>query len=231
MLVDIFSTFDDNNFVFLSSFKIMWLLSFVTLVFYLCNKWVSGTCFEEITNIVKEVSFSQTARSLGSKMGGFGLVICSFFIVLININLCGLLPYVFSSSAHLSLSFSFGFPLWLSLVLSGMFYKPQEFVSHFLPMGAPAALSPFLVLVESVSICFRPLTISVRLVANISAGHIILGLVGSYISNGFFMLGPLSMVVLFSVEVGYFMFEIGVALIQAYIFCLLISLYSDEHPY
>lgn len=229
MLVDIFSTFDDHNFVFFSYYIFMWCLSLGSLVFYLCNKWVGTRCFEEIRNLISQVSFSQRKSSLGIKMGGFSLVICSFFFVLININLCGLFPYVFRRRAHLSLRLRFGFPLWLCLIISGFFYNPVIAVSHFLPTGAPALLNPFLVLVETVRVCFRPLTISVRLVANIGAGHIILGLVGSYISVGLFILGPVTLVILFFVEIGYFIFEIGVALIQAYIFCLLITLYSDEH--
>nr|ANJ59911.1 ATP synthase F0 subunit 6 [Nacella magellanica] len=231
MLVDIFSTFDDHNFVFLSYYMVMWVFSLISLSLLLSGKWVCFSSLDETIGLLKQVIFSQSSRSFGSKLGGFSLVLAAFFIVLINMNLAGLMPYVFSVTAHLSLSLSFGFPFWLCLIFSGFSYKPLVAASGLLPVGAPSFLNPFLVLVETVSVCFRPLTISVRLVANISSGHIILGLVGSYVSQGFFCYSFLVLGLVVFVEVGYFIFEFGVAVIQGYIFSLLITLYSDEHPY
>nr|YP_010393226.1 ATP synthase F0 subunit 6 [Cellana orientalis]UPX89388.1 ATP synthase F0 subunit 6 [Cellana orientalis] len=232
MLVDIFSTFDDNNFVFMSYYLVMWVFSLACVFLFFCsNKWVGYSSFNELINLFKQISFSQSTRSFGSKMGGFSLVLSSFFVMLINMNLAGLMPYVFSVTAHLSLSLSFGICFWLSLIISGFAYKPLVAASGLLPVGAPSFLNPFLVLVESVSICFRPLTISVRLVANISAGHIILGLIGMYMSQGIFCYSFLALGIIIFVEIGYFVFEFGVSVIQGYIFFLLITLYSDEHPH
>jgi len=76
----------------------------------------------------------------------------------------------------------------------------------------------------------RPITLSVRLVANMSAGHIVLRLIGIYRSSYLFI-NSLSFLVLLFIQVGYIIFEVGICLIQAYIFCLLLTLYADDHSY
>lgn len=96
-------------------------------------------------------------------------------------------------------------------------------------MGAPAVLNPFLVLVETVSLIVRPITLSVRLAANMGAGHIVLCLVGRYLRRGFFCYSFFPVFLLMGISVFYFLFEVGVCLIQAYIFFLLLNLYGDEH--
>ena len=77
----------------------------------------------------------------------------------------------------------------------------------------------------------RPITLSFRLAANISAGHIVLTLIRVYLVFSVFMLGRGVSVFLLFVEVGYTLFEFGICIIQAYIFCLLLSLYTEDHPY
>ena len=178
---------------------------------------------------MSEVFFSQVARSLGRGIDGFGLLVATLFVALIVLNLRGIIPYVFSSTRHLLVSLTYGLPLWLSLVLSGFIYSTRAAIAALLPAGAPAALNPFLVLVETVRIAVRPITLSVRLAANIRAGHIVLGLVGNFFSSVCFL--SYSVLILVAVQIGYRMFEFGICVIQRYIFCLLLTLYSDEHPH
>jgi F-type H+-transporting ATPase subunit a len=97
-----------------------------------------------------------------------------------------------------------------------------------LPGGAPGWLNPFLVLVESVRIFVRPITISVRLVANMRAGHVVLCLIGIYCVCYFFLSWYLFLIILV-VQISYIMFELGIGGIQSYIFRLLMSLYADDH--
>nr|YP_009231986.1 ATP synthase F0 subunit 6 [Tegula lividomaculata]AMA07347.1 ATP synthase F0 subunit 6 [Tegula lividomaculata] len=230
MLVDIFSSFDDHNFVFMSLYVLMWFSTLSVLAMFNMSFWVGPTRWSYLLNVPKSVIMSQLMRSFGMKLGGFVNIVSSLFLMLIFFNLMGLIPYVFSVTSHLAISFSLGFPLWLSLIISGAIYSPSSSAASLLPGGAPAALNPFLVLVETVSLCVRPITLSIRLVANMSAGHIVLGLIGTYLSSGVFVYSTLAVVTLISVQIFYFMFEIGVALIQAYIFSLLVTLYSDDHP-
>lgn len=104
-------------------------------------------------------------------------------------------------------------------------------MAALLPIGAPAPLNPFLVLIETVRIIARPITLSVRLMANIRAGHIVLTLIGNYLTTSLFFLPSVRALILLTIQVFYTVFEFGIGVIQAYIFCLLITLYSDEHPH
>nr|ADU77469.1 ATP synthase F0 subunit 6 [Babylonia lutosa] len=231
MLVDIFSSFDDNNQVFMSLYMLMWIFSLLTIVIFSSSYWVSSPRWVSTMMIFKETGSSQVFRSFGAKMGGFINIVTGLFLFLIVMNLSGLIPYVFSPTSHLAVSLSLGLPLWLSLIVSAIFFSPSSVIAGLLPMGAPAPLNPFLVIIETVSIMVRPITLSVRLTANMSAGHIVLTLIGNYLTASLFLSSVFSMALLLMIQVLYTIFEFGISLIQAYIFCLLITLYSDEHPH
>nr|YP_009158737.1 ATP synthase F0 subunit 6 [Conus tulipa]AKO90144.1 ATP synthase F0 subunit 6 [Conus tulipa] len=231
MLVDIFSSFDDNNQVFMSLYILMWLFSLVMIVLFSSSFWMAYPRWNSIINIFKDTASSQVFRSFGLNMGGFINLITGLFLFLILMNMSGLIPYVFSTTSHLAVSLTLGLPLWLTLIVSAVVYNPGSVVAGLLPMGAPAPLNPFLVLIETVSIMVRPITLSVRLTANMSAGHIVLTLIGNYLTAGLFLSSFFSVILLLAIQVLYTVFEFGISLIQAYIFCLLITLYSDEHPH
>nr|QGZ08680.1 ATP synthase F0 subunit 6 [Euspira gilva] len=231
MLVDIFSSFDDSNQVFMSMYFLMWIFSLIVILIFSSNYWITSPSWFTFINIFKETGSSQIFRSFGLNLGGFLNVVSGLFLFLIFMNLSGLIPYVFSPTSHLAVSLSLGLPLWLSLIISAIFFNPSSVIAGLLPMGAPAALNPFLVLIETVSILVRPITLSVRLTANMSAGHIVLTLIGNYLTASFFLSSMFSMAFLISIQIFYTIFEFGISMIQAYIFCLLITLYSDEHPY
>nr|APH08732.1 ATP synthase F0 subunit 6 [Tomopleura sp. JEU-2016] len=231
MLVDIFSSFDDNNQVFMSFYVLMWVFSLMTILLFSSSYWVMLPRWNSIINLFKDTASSQVFRSYGMSMGGFMNIISGLFLFLIMMNLCGLIPYVFSATSHLAVSLSLGLPLWLSLIVSAVVFNPSSVVAGLLPMGAPAPLNPFLVIIETVSILVRPITLSVRLTANMSAGHIVLTLIGNYLTASLFVSSVFSMLLLLVIQVLYTIFEFGISLIQAYIFCLLITLYSDEHPH
>nr|QTT61333.1 ATP synthase F0 subunit 6 [Tritia neritea] len=231
MLVDIFSSFDDNNQVFMSLYMLMWIFSLITIVLFSSSYWVMSPRWLSVVSVFKDTASSQIFRSFGINMGGFVNIITGLFLFLILMNMSGLVPYVFSPTSHLAVSLSLGLPLWLTLIVSAVFYNPSSVVAGLLPMGAPAPLNPFLVIIETVSIMVRPITLSVRLTANMSAGHIVLTLIGNYLTASFFMSSIFSMLLLLSIQILYTVFEFGISLIQAYIFCLLVTLYSDEHPH
>jgi len=179
---------------------------------------------------VKEIIVSQLLRTQSSFIKGFTLIISTLFILLIITNLLGLNPYSFRLSRHLIITLSLGLPLWLSLIMSSFIHAPKASTAHFLPDGAPDWLNPFLVLIESTRVLVRPLTLSFRLAANMTAGHIVLGLIGIYASSA--ILTSFSNTFLLTIiSRGYILFEFAICLIQAYIFCLLLSLYSDDHAH
>nr|ANZ03392.1 ATP synthase F0 subunit 6 [Georissa bangueyensis] len=230
MLVDIFSSFDDYNFVFLSFYMLIWGCSFLFVLWVGQSFWLSSARHLMGLWGLKSIMFSQVGRVFGGSMGGFCGVLSVLFIMLVILNMTGLIPYVFSPTSHLVVTLGLGFPLWLVMLMSGMAYNLGSVVASLMPGGAPSAIGPFLIVVETVSIMVRPITLSVRLVANMSAGHIVLGLIGVYLSSSLFLSSMLISFVLVMAQVGYFLFEVGVSLIQGYIFSLLLTLYSDEHP-
>nr|YP_009024208.1 ATP synthase F0 subunit 6 [Prosadenoporus spectaculum]AGL46786.1 ATP synthase F0 subunit 6 [Prosadenoporus spectaculum] len=228
MLSDIFSSFDEQNGNIVGSFFV-W---FFCVFFFFCLVsvfWVGSTRLNNFFSIFVEYLWGQVSRSLGGGIRGFSFFIVLFFFFLVFCNFLGLVPYVFSSTSHLVITFSVAVPLWMSFLLSSLFWSPIGFFSHFLPSGAPSVLNPFLVLVETVSVCVRPITLSVRLAANMGAGHIVIGLIGTYLVGSIFSSGFCSGFFLYFIETFYFIFEFGICLVQGYIFSLLLVLYPDEH--
>lgn len=215
----------------MSLYVLMWGFSLTRILIFSSSYWIAGPRYDAVIKVFKETVSSQIFRSFGLNIGGFINLLSALFLFLIFINLSGLIPYVFSSTSHLAVSFSLGLPLWLSLIVSAVFFSPSSVVAGLLPIGAPAPLNPFLVIIETVRILVRPITLSVRLTANIRAGHIVLTLIGNYLTSRFFMSSVFSILLLVSIQVFYTIFEFGISIIQAYIFCLLITLYSDEHPH
>nr|YP_009483980.1 ATP synthase F0 subunit 6 [Pomacea bridgesi]YP_009563670.1 ATP synthase F0 subunit 6 [Pomacea diffusa]ART65942.1 ATP synthase F0 subunit 6 [Pomacea bridgesi]QAX27157.1 ATP synthetase F0 subunit 6 [Pomacea diffusa] len=231
MLVDIFSSFDDHNQVFMSMYFFTWGFTFFVILVFTLTYWLYMPRWSMMISIFKTTISSQVFRSFSVSLGGFMNVISGLFLFLIFMNLLGLIPYVFSPTSHLAISLSIGLPMWMSLILSAVIYNFSSVIASLLPMGAPAMLNPFLVLIESVSISVRPITLSVRLMANMSAGHIVLSLIGNYLTGALLSVSFSATMFLIMVQVFYTIFEFGISLIQAYIFCLLITLYSDEHPH
>nr|YP_006303260.1 ATP synthase F0 subunit 6 [Zygeupolia rubens]ADZ05387.1 ATP synthase F0 subunit 6 [Zygeupolia rubens] len=229
MLMDIFSSFDEQNGNFLSFGLIVWVLSFSFLFILFSSFWWLNGRFGCFIDGVKSFIEEQVVRGHGRSLGGFGVVVGTLMFFLLCANLGGLIPYVFSSTSHLVVTFSLAVVLWLSLLLSSAFFNVGSFVAVLLPAGAPLVLNPFLVLVETVSLLVRPITLSVRLAANMGAGHIVLCLVGNYLSSGFFCYSSFAVFLMVFVSSFYFLFEVGICMIQSYIFFLLLNLYADEH--
>ena len=179
---------------------------------------------------IMEVMITQLSRTISFNLKGMSSVVTTLFITIIIINLMGIIPYSLSSSRHLIITLSIGLPMWLSIIISSFAHSPKKSVAHFLPDGAPEWLNPFLVLIETTRIIVRPITLSFRLAANITAGHIVLTLIRIYCVGAIFS-STSSFLFLLTLSRGYIAFELAICLIQAYIFCLLLSLYSDDHAH
>lgn len=231
MIPDIFSTFDPHISRTLLPIKSVFLLLTPMLIaIILASLFTSNSRLLAIFMSTIDVIYSQLARTLSSSLKGITFIVSSTFILIISLNLIGLVPYCFSLSSHLIITLSLGLPLWLRLIISRLIFKPKATTAHFLPDGAPDWLNPFLILIESSSALVRPLTLSFRLAANITAGHIVLSLLGIYISAALFT-STLSRFILLLTSSFYILFEIAICIIQAYIFCLLVSLYRDDHAH
>ena len=230
MITDIFSTFDPaTTSLFNFSPLLFWSVNAIVLILIHPLFWSSPSQLYWLISLPLSIITDQRNRTSVTNLKGLTSLLVSLYLLITLVNFMGIIPYVFSASSHLIFTFSFGLPLWLALILSSIFFSPMTTLAAFLPAGAPAWLNPFLILIEIVSALVRPITLSVRLAANISAGHIVLSLMGVYLVYALLSSRSLASVALFLVQVGYTLFEVGICIIQAYIFCLLLSLYTNDH--
>nr|YP_001650741.1 ATP synthase F0 subunit 6 [Macroramphosus scolopax]BAF75008.1 ATPase subunit 6 [Macroramphosus scolopax] len=158
----------------------------------------------------------------------WALIFASLMIFLITSNMLGLLPYTFTPTTQLSLNMGFAVPLWLATVIIGMRNQPTHALGHLLPEGTPTLLIPILIIIETISLFIRPLALGVRLTANLTAGHLLIQL----IATAAFVLLPLMPTVAILTTTLLFLLtllEVAVAMIQAYVFVLLLSLYLQEN--
>nr|QZK26030.1 ATP synthase F0 subunit 6 [Dendrohyrax dorsalis] len=156
------------------------------------------------------------------------LMLMSLILFIASTNLLGLLPYSFTPTTQLSMNLGMAIPLWAGTVLMGFRHKTKASLAHFLPMGTPIALIPMLVIIETISLFIQPMALAVRLTANITAGHLLIHLMGITtltLINISQTAAAISFMILFLLTI----LEFAVALIQAYVFTLLVSLYLHDN--
>nr|YP_010373192.1 ATP synthase F0 subunit 6 [Cadlina koreana]UPI11658.1 ATP synthase F0 subunit 6 [Cadlina koreana] len=219
MFSDLFSSLDCMQSGKLSF--LMWTTPIlVASLFVISNSW-SQNFNKMILGFISTIS--ETPQK---SLMGFPLMLLTIFWFLIFMNFLGLIPFVYGPTSNIWVSASLALVFWSLLILSGWMSFPKESAAHFAPSGAPGGFVPFLVLIETASILIRPLTLTIRIIANISAGHIIMGLIAaSLAAANIYTFIPVMMI-----HVGYNMFEVFVCSIQAYVFSLLLKLYGEEHP-
>nr|ABS00684.1 ATPase subunit 6 [Lamprotornis bicolor] len=191
------------------------------------NRWVTSrisTLQLWFINLVTK----QLMMPLDKKGHKWALILTSLMIFLLLINLLGLLPYTFTPTTQLSMSLALAFPLWLATLLTGLRNQPSTSLGHLLPEGTPTPLIPALIMIETTSLLIRPLALGVRLTANLTAGHLLIQLISTAtmaLSTTMPAASLLTLLVLFLLTI----LEVAVAMIQAYVFVLLLSLYLQEN--
>nr|AYP58028.1 ATPase subunit 6 [Trochalopteron melanostigma] len=191
------------------------------------NRWITNrlsTIQLWFINLVTK----QLMTPLNKKGHKWALILTSLMIFLLLINLLGLLPYTFTPTTQLSMNLALAFPLWLATLLTGMRNQPSNSLAHLLPEGTPTLLIPALILIETTSLLIRPLALGVRLTANLTAGHLLIQLI-STATVALFSTMPLVSLLTFLVLFLLTILEIAVAMIQAYVFVLLLTLYLQEN--
>nr|AGA83738.1 ATP synthase subunit 6 [Platysteira concreta] len=191
------------------------------------NRWITNrlsTLQLWFTNLVTK----QLMMPLDKKGHKWALILTSLMIFLLLINLLGLLPYTFTPTTQLSMNMALAFPLWLATLLTGLRNQPSASLGHLLPEGTPTPLIPALIMIETTSLLIRPLALGVRLTANLTAGHLLIQLISTAtvaLLSTMPMVSLLTLLVLFLLTI----LEVAVAMIQAYVFVLLLSLYLQEN--
>jgi len=176
-----------------------------------------------ITSIIK-----QQVGSIGLRY--FPLLFVVFFLILFS-NLIGLIPFSFAPTSHIAMTFSIALSCNLAFVIIGFKENGLSFLKLFVPKGGPLWLFPIIIIIEFVSYLLRTFSLSIRLFANIMAGHTLLHILSSFVSiflesNPDLAFLP-SMLVLAVIGL-----ELGVAFLQAYVFVILLCIYLNDsfHP-
>lgn len=174
-----------------------------------------------------ELSYEFIATLLEENTGAKGKkylpFVFSIFLFVLFGNLLGLIPYGFTFTSQLILTFGLASLVFLVVIAVGIFNHGFKFLHLFLPEGAPLVMAPLLVPIEIISFLSRPVSLSVRLFANMMAGHTMLKVFALFtISLGVF---GFSTILLNSVLIG---FEFLVAFLQAYVFTVLTCLYLND---
>lgn len=214
MITRLFSIFDPSRkSIILNNWFVLLFIIFIPPIFYLnsSNKFFKNI----INNLNSEASFFKNSDVF---------ILLRIFIFIFFLNLYGLLSYVIAVSSHISISFSLRILFWTRIMLYGFIHQVDNITRHLVPLGCPNGLIFFMVIIESVRILIRPITLGVRLSANIMAGHVILGLISS-IS----LMNWPSFMIRVTVQFILLILEFAVALVQPYVFFTLLCLYIKEH--
>nr|VFU78865.1 ATP synthase 6 [Proasellus rectus] len=221
MMTNLFSIFDPSSSMGLS---LNWTSSLLGLIIippslFLFSSRPTILLVKMLNYLYKEVSILLPVKSHHFMM--FFLTL--FFIIMFN-NSLGLFPQIFTASSHLVFTMTMALPIWLAYYSYGWFNKFKDMMAHLVPNGTPSILIPFMVLIETVSSLIRPLTLAVRLAANMIAGHLLMALLSNYAS--IFSSSMITIVV--SSQILLLVLEAAVAVIQAYVFMVLSVLYVSE---
>jgi F-type H+-transporting ATPase subunit a len=185
-----------------------------------------------------EVTYEFVADTLRDSAGKEGMKFFPFvftlFMFILVANLWGMFPYFFTVTSHIVVTAALALAVILTVLIFGFWKNGLHFFKLFVPSGVPKVLLPFIALIEVLSFISRPISLSIRLFANMLAGHITLkvfaGFVAGLGSLGF--LGVLGAVLPLIATVALTALEFLVAALQAYVFAILASLYLNDalHP-
>nr|AVJ52343.1 ATP synthase F0 subunit 6 [Tectocoris diophthalmus] len=221
MMTNLFSTFDPATNIQIS---FNWISTFIGLLIMPLIYWVLPNRMNIVMMSISNKLHSEFKLLFSNKNYGLTLMMIAMFMFILTNNAMGLLPYVFTSSSHLVFTMTLAVPFWLSIMLYGWINHTNKMFTHLVPMGTPAMLMPFMVLIETVSNIIRPGSLAVRLTANMIAGHLLMSLLGNNSINN----GNVIVTIIVVIQMMLMLFETAVAVIQAYVFSVLSALYSSE---
>nr|WKW95255.1 ATP synthase subunit 6 [Ixodes ornithorhynchi] len=217
--MNLFSIFDPStSYIFMNNW--MALSSFILIPSMF---WIVPSRIQMIWKIIFKYISMEIMANLSHKNHKLMMIFMSMFLMILLSNTLGLIPFVFTPSSHIMFSMFLSFPFWMTLMIYGWLNKFNKMMIHMVPMGSPIMLTSFMVLIETISNMIRPITLSIRLSANMISGHLLIHLLSSIPSNihlSYIMILPIMSILL--------LLETAVAIIQSYVFITLSSLYLNE---
>lgn len=184
------------------------------------------------TQVVLEAVYSFVEDILVSIVGpqamAFFPYLLSLFLFITMGNLLGLVPYSFTFTSQLVVTFGLAIAVFILVTITGFIKHGTHYFRLFLPEGVPLYVAPLLVPIEIISYCARPLMLAVRLFANMVAGHTMMKIFAGFVvvmaSGSFFPLAPFP----FALTLVLTVFEVFVCLLQAYVFTILSCIYLND---
>ena len=185
-----------------------------------------------------ELSYEFVANTIRSSAGSEGMkffpLVFSLFMFIMVSNMIGIIPYTFTVASHIIVTASLALLVFVTVLVYGFYKNGLKFFKLFVPSGIPIVILPLVVLIEVISFLSRPISHSVRLFANMLAGHITLKVFASFVT----MLGAMGIVGWFGailplgLTVALTALELLVAFLQAYVFTILTCIYINDaiHP-
>jgi ATP synthase subunit 6 len=120
-------------------------------------------------------------ENIGLKGRKYFPFIFSLFMMIVILNLIGIVPYTFSPTSHIAVTFGLSFSIFIGVTLLGFVNYGINYLSMFMPAGSPLALAPFMIVIEIVSHIAKAISLGVRLAANITAGHILFAILSGFV--------------------------------------------------
>ena len=204
-------------------------LTYIYIYFLIKNKFIP-TRFQQIFENIFNISIELTYSNIGKQGKYFISLIFNTFFFILLCNLIGMVPYSFTITSHLIVTFTLSLTIYIGFNLIGIKKHKLNFLNLLLPSGASIFLVPLLVPIELVSYIFRVISLPVRLFANMMAGHTLLKVIAGFAwtmlnINSFMFIAHFIPLILLVLLIG---LELGVAMIQAYVFTILTCMYIND---
>lgn len=203
--------------------------SVILYFFFLATKRMTlvPNNFQALVEIVYTFILGLILEQTGSRGQRFFPALFAIFSFILVANLLGTTPFGFTITAHIALTLLMSLSFFFAWIIVGLRTLGLQFFRIFLPRGIPTWLMPLLIVIEILSFLIRPLSLAIRLFANMLAGHILLYIIASasiILAQSFIVLGLLP----FSFILAFFVLEIGIAFLQAYVFTILLCIYLSD---
>ena len=179
--------------------------------------------FENLYKFVAEMLEAQ----IGKEAQRFLPYIFSIFLFILTSNMLGMTLFSFTLTSHIMVTFTLGVSTFIGLTILGFVIQKIKFLNLFIPKGIPAVLLPMLIIIEIISYFSRALSLSIRLFANLMSGHTLLHILAFFSSKLFkykFIVGLISFILILAIVA----LEFCIALLQAYVFAILICIYLND---
>nr|AHF21617.1 ATP synthase subunit 6 [Argas sp. SpringbokSA-QMS95171] len=220
MMTNLFSIFDPSS---STNFSMNWISMITGVMFIPLLYWSVPSRLQLFWLKFSNALNKELKNNFQNKKKKFLLIFTSLFWLILMMNFLGLFPYIFTPTSHINITSFMSLPLWMTFMIFGWTNFTNSMFLHLVPLGTPMLLSSFMVCIETISNLIRPLTLAVRLSANMISGHLLICLLSNtiYFNNSIYLIIFPSLTILM-------LLESAVAIIQSYVFITLTSLYLNE---